>query len=183
MRKRNILVSLAIALIALSAYALTPPAPVTSYSTGFGVEIHVELFHYDPYGNLIFYSHHAGVLTNIGADFIEQQISGSASTTVAVYIGLSNDATAPQASWETIPTEISTNGMGRATGSYTDDGTGQWNVTKTFSPTGSGSCQLTGLYYAATGDFLLCADQFSSQVNYDDGDSLEVRWSLSVTGT
>ncbi|GAH29595.1 unnamed protein product, partial [marine sediment metagenome] len=40
--------------------------------------------------------------------------------------------------------------------------------------------QLTGLYWALAGDFLLCADTYNV-VNAEDGDTLEIEWSLSVT--
>ena len=179
MRKRNrVIVSLAIAL-AISAFFV--PVSVPQDGMNFGMEIHVDMYHYRD-GVLLDHSHHPGVLTDLGANFIEQQISGTASTTVAVYIGLSNDATAPTSAWVVLPTEISGSGMGRATGSYVDDGVGAWNVTNTFSVTGTQSAQLTGLYYEAAGDYLLCADQFT-QVNAEDGDSLEIVWSLSVAGT
>jgi len=145
------------------------------------IEAHVTIRHYRN-GILIGTDHHPGVLTNIGADFIEQQISGSASTTNAIYIAVSNDASTPQATWTAIPNEITTGGMGRAAGTYINDGIGQWNVTKTYNPTESGSCQLTGLYYASSGDYLLCADTFA-QINYQGGtDTVEIIWSLSVSG-
>ena len=153
----------------------------TLYETNFGVEVHVEMWLYDSEGNLKEYSHHPGVLTTLGQNWIEDQLGDSPGTEPAKWIAVSNDAGAPSSAWVVIPNEITTNGMGRAEGTYADDGDGAWNITKSFSPTGSGSCQLTGLYWASTGDYLLCADTFT-QINYEDGDTVQIRWSLSVTG-
>ena len=183
MRKKNIvIVSLAIALVALSGYSLMSMTPITTnYATTLGVEIHVDMYHYRD-GVLLSHSHHAGVLTTLGQDWIEDQLGDSPGTEAANYIALSNDAGAPSSAWTAIPNEITGNGLGRAAGTYVNDGTGQWNITKTFSVTGTQSCQLTGLYWASTGDYLLCSDTFTPCA-MEDGDSLEIIWSLSVTGS
>jgi len=145
-------------------------------------EIHVFVEHWRN-GELLSYDHHAGVLTTIGQDFIEQQISGSASTTVAIYISCSNDATSPQSSWTQLIAEINANGLARATGTYASTGIGTWNVTYTFSVTGTQSVQLYGLQWSATpvsDNNLLCADT-SSQKNCGSGDTLKVTWQCTVS--
>ena len=178
MRKRNVLVvSLAVTLVILATFSIQTPVP--QYGMDFGVEIHVDMYHYRD-GVLLDHSHHAGTLTTLGQNWIEDQLGDSPGTDPAKWIGLSNDAGAPSAAWVVLPSEITTNGLTRALGTYVDDGDGAWNITKTFSVTGTQSCQLTGLYWALSGDFLLCADTFT-QVNAEDGDSLEIVWSLSVT--
>ena len=180
MRRRNVLVvSLAVALVALSVYNIQLQTPKDGMN--FGVEIHVDMYHYRD-GLLVDHSHHPGVLTTLGQNFIEDQLGDSPATDSAKWIGLSNDATGPSAAWVVLPAEIAANGLGRAVGTYVDDGDGSWNITKTFSVTGTQSCQLTGLYWAVSGSFLLCADTFTL-VNAEDGDSLEIVWSLSVAGT
>lgn len=180
--KRRTIAVVSLLLIAFTAYLLSPSFyEQQTYGTQLGVEIHVEMWHYRD-GKLILYSHHPGVLTTLGQDWIEDQLGDSPSTDPAKWIAVSNDPTAPSSAWTAIPAEITTGGMGRAVGTYADDGTGAWNITKSFSPTESGSCQLTGLYWAITGNFLLCADTFT-QVNYENGDTVEIRWSLSVTGS
>jgi len=178
MRKRNVLVvSLAIALVALSVYNMQ--VSTSQYGMDLGVEIHVDMYHYRD-GVLLSHSHHPGTLTTLGQNWIEDQLGDTPATDPAKWIGLSNDATGPSAAWIVLPAEITTNGLARAVGTYVDDGNGSWNITKTFSVTGTQSCQLTGLYWALAGDFLLCADTFTL-VNAENGDSLEIVWSLSVT--
>lgn len=179
-RKR--LLSIVVVFTAFGLIGMTlqvPQVPEVSYTTDFGVEIHVTTWHWRD-DVLLDYSHHPGVLTTIGANWIEDQLGDSPSTDPAKWIGVSNDAGSPAAGWEVIPSEITTNGMTRAVGTYADDGTGQWNMTKTFSPTGSGSCQLTGLYWAVSGDFLLCADTYT-QINYENGDTVQIRWTITVS--
>ncbi len=179
MKRRRILLPIVVTIVILSVFTLGLEGPVESYTTEFGVEIHVSMWHFRD-GVLLDYSHHAGVLTDLGADWIEDQIGDSPATEPAKYIGLSNDATSPTAAWIVIPTEITTGGMSRAAGTYANDGTGQWNITKTFSPTGSGSAQLTGLYWASTGSLLLTADTFT-QINYESGDTVQIRWTITVS--
>lgn len=178
MKKRIAIFSILV-LATLGAVLHLPVEP--DFTGNLGLEIHVEMWHYRD-GKLLNYSHHAGVLTTLGQNWIEDQLGDSPSTDPAKWIAVSNDGTSPQSSWVVIPAEITTDGMGRAPGTYVDDGDGAWNMTITYNPTGSGSCQLTGLYWAVTGDFLLCADTFT-QVNYEDGDSVTIKWSTSVTGS
>jgi len=183
MRRRNIvIVSLAIALIALTSYSLTSLAPINNnYATAVKMEIHVDAYHWRA-GVLLMHSHHAGVLTTLGQNWIEDQLGDSPATDPAKWICLSNDATAPSSAWIVLPAEIITNGLTRAVGTYSDNGDGAWKITKIFTFTGTQSCQLTGLYWALAGDFLLCADTFT-QVNGEAQDTLEIVWSISVTGT
>lgn len=176
MRSEKLVSQLFIALLLISyvGAVLTPKPDV-------GLEVHVEMRHYRN-GKLIDYSHHPGVLTTLGANWIEDQLGDSPSTDPAKWIAVSNDGTAPSAAWVVIPAEITTGGMGRAAGTYVNDGDGEWNITITYNPTESGSCQLTGLYWAVSGDFLLCADTFT-QINYQNGDTVEIVWSLIAAGS
>lgn len=179
MRKQIGIVLFALVAIGTLGVALISTSNRIEEGTKFSAEIHVSMWHYRD-GVLLEYSHHAGVLTTIGADWIEDQLGDSPATDPAKWIALSNDAGSPSAAWTVIPTEITTNGMGRAAGTYANVGTGQWNITKSFSPTGSGSCQLTGLYWASTGSYLLCADTFT-QINYESGDTVQIQWTISVS--
>ena len=179
-RKRLLPIVVLIAAVCLLSVTLqVPQVPEVSYTTDFGVEIHVSVWQWRD-DVLLVYSHHAGVLTDLGADWIEDQLGDSPATEPAKWIAVSDDSGSPATGWIVIPVEITTNGMTRASGTYADDGTGQWNITKSFSPTGTGSCQLTGLYWASTGDFLLCADTFT-QINYESGDTVQIRWTITVS--
>lgn len=145
-----------------------------------GVEIHMWMIHRDPCGKVLMESHHAGVLTNIGKEFIEDQLFGTPNASEAVYISLSNDASSPSAAWIVIPNEISGDGADRAAGTDTDTGAGTVNVTKTFSITGSVSCQLAGLSFLASGNGLFCADTFSA-ISATSGDSIQITFMITIT--
>lgn len=143
------------------------------------IEVHVFMEHWRD-GVLLASSHHAGTLTNIGKDWIEDQLGDSPSTDPAKWIGLSNSSDSPSASWETIPDEITTGNMGRAAGTYANVDMGQWNITKSFSPSETNSTQLTGLYYAASGDYLLAADTITL-TNYQSGDTVGITWQITAS--
>jgi len=152
----------------------------SEYGTQLNFEIHVSMWHYRN-GELLEYSHHAGVLTTIGQDYIEGKLGGvndADFSNNATYIGLSNNTGAPNSGWTVIPDEITTGGMSRTTGTYVNDGVGQWNITKSFSPTESNSTRLTGLYWD-TGSDLIASDTFTA-INYQNGDTVTITWTISV---
>jgi len=146
-------------------------------------EIHVYVEHWRN-GELLSYDHHAGVLTTIGKNWIEGQISDNVQAEeYAEYISCSNDAGSPAAGWTQLPNEINANGLARAIGTYASTGDGTWNVSKTFSVTGTQSVQLYGLQWTVTpvsDNNLLCADT-SAQKNCVSGDTLKVTWQCTVT--
>lgn len=170
---------MALVAVGVVSVILVSPPTIVNDGTEFSVEIHVTMWHYRD-GVLLDTSHHLGVLTEIGKNWIEDQLGDSPGTDPAKWIGVSNDGTSPQASWEVIPSEISGSGLARAPGTYADTGNGTWTITRSFSVTGTQSCQLTGLYWSLSGNYLLCADTFT-QVNAEDGDTLEIEWSLAQT--
>ena len=143
-------------------------------------EVHVTMRHYR-YGVLIDYSHHAGVVTTAGLNWIAGQLGGTPSTDPAKWIGLSNDPSAPNAGWTEIPGEITTGGMGRALGVYTPTGDGVWEIEFVYSPTETASCQLTGLYYTSSGVGLLASDLINL-INYQaDTDTVTITWEITQT--
>jgi len=144
------------------------------------VEVHLEMWHYDEHGNLLDYSRHAGVLTDTGKEWIEDQL-GDAAVAEGDYIGMSNSTDSPSTAWSILPDETTTGGMGRAQGTYADDGTGQWNITKSFSPTETNSTQLVGLYYSAYSASSLIASDTITLVNYGSGDTVQLRFTVTVS--
>lgn len=133
----------------------------------------------------IAWSRHAGVLTTIGKNWIEDQISDSPSATPAAYIALSRNVTAPNAAWTIIPAEINTGGgLDRTVGTYTSTGNGVWTVAKQFTAdAGYTAVQLTGLQWSDTDaedNTLLCADTFTA-TTLAVGDKITVTWTLSVS--
>ena len=146
-------------------------------------EIHLWIEHYRN-GKLLSREYGAGVLTNIGADWIEQQISGSISTNATLYCADSNDAGSPLATWTELPSEITANGLDRQTGAYSSTGIGTWNVTVTKNVTGTQSTQLWGLHWNptdGTDNNLMCADSGPSQKNCVNGDTLQETWQCTVS--
>jgi len=144
------------------------------------VEVHVLVGHYRS-GTLLSLDHHAGVVTTIGLNWIEDQLGDSPSTSPADYISCSNNATSPSAAWTQIPDEIAANGLTRAQGTYASTGDGTWTIEYAFSVTGTQSVRLYGLQYGASGDNnLLCSDT-SSVKNCENGDTLTVTWTITVT--
>ncbi len=130
----------------------------------------------------IYWSRHAGVVTTIGLNWIEDQMGDSPSTDAAEWISLSTSASAPSAAWTQIPSEIASNGLERAASSYASTGNGQWTQSHQFTASGTHtSVQLTGLQYANTGDNnLLCSDTFTP-VTLSSGDKITVTWTVTVT--
>ena len=130
----------------------------------------------------VFWSHHAGVLTTIGKNWIEDQLGDSPSTDPAKWISVSTSTDSPAAGWTQIPTEIATGGLERAAGTYASTGDGVWTISHQFTASATHTnVQLTGLQYAATGDNnLLGADTFTP-VTLNSGDKLTVTWTVTVT--
>ena len=125
-------------------------------------------------------------LTNIGKDFIEQQISGTSNTSQCIYISLSNstDEVPSPNTWVKLPDEITTDGLDRNTGEYASTGTGTWTVTHTFTAGASFTVRLTGLHWKSTDDSdgnMLAAVAFNTPVTLAESDSLQVTWSGSIS--
>lgn len=133
----------------------------------------------------IYWSRHAGVLLNDGADFIEDQISDSPGVTPAAYISLSRNGRTPQATDHKIFDEIdSGGGLDRVGGTYTSTGVGQWTVAHQFTAdTDYVNVQSTGLCWSDTDNSnttTLCCDTFGA-VTLASGDKITVTWTVSVS--
>ena len=143
-------------------------------------DIHVEMLHHRD-GVLIGYSHHAGVLTTQGAEYIEQALGNNASTLLVTWIGLSNDGTAPSSAWSVIPAEITTGAMGRADGTYSSLGTGNWRIQNVFSPSGSGTFQLVGLHWSLYPEATLMASDQVTSTSYENGDTVTINFDITIS--
>jgi len=130
----------------------------------------------------ILWSRHAGVLTTIGKNWIEDQMGDSPSADPAKWIALSCNVTAPSAAWTQIPNEIVVNGLERAAGTYASTGNGVWTESKQFTASGAHvSVQLVGIQWADAGDNnLLWADTFAP-VTLANGDKLTITATTTVT--
>ncbi len=151
-------------------------------------EVHLNVQHYRD-GVLLSDEYGAGVLTNIGKEWIEAQLTGNANATEkALFCADSNDATDPPlATWTQLPSEITANGLERALGTWTTNATtyGNWTVSVTKTWTGTQSTQLWGLcwkgYADSADNVLLCADSGPSQKNGVAGDTEVETWLVTVT--
>ena len=147
------------------------------------VESHVLIQHYRD-GQLLSADHHAGVLTNIGKDWIEDQLGDSPSTDPAKWIAVDDtDASGLSAASTQLTSELAVSGLTRAEGTYASTGVGTWTVTEAFSVTGTVSAQTYSLQWVVTAQSdnnMLCYDT-SSLKNCVDGDTLTVTWTNTVT--
>ena len=133
----------------------------------------------------ILVSKHAGVLTTIGKNWIEDQMGDSPSTTPAQYISLSSSASGPSSAWTQIPTEIvDGNGLARTLGTYASTNDGVWTISKQFTcSSGSYSnVQLAGINYGVSGDNnLLSADTFTP-TSLAVGEKITITDTFTITG-
>jgi hypothetical protein len=188
--KKNFIVSSLIVLLLLSIAAFTynPTLPKDQRDADLSIDISTYSFHVSTWiqrageDEPTFWSHHAGVLTTIGANWIEDQLGDSPSTSPADYISLSTSSSSPAAGWTQIVSEIASGGLSRAQGSYTSTGDGQWTIDYQWTASATHTdVQLTGLQYGASGDGnLLAADTFTP-VTLNNGDKLTVTWTITVS--
>jgi hypothetical protein len=115
-------------------------------------------------GTIISQTYHTMTKTSQGIEWLQSKIVGTDPNNAtinawikenanATYIGLSADTSSVSASWCILPSEITSNGLGRANGAITYTGSGTWNCTYSFSVTGTQSVQEYGYYidsYAGT---------------------------------
>lgn len=150
-----------------------------------------KVFHRDRYdfkacaadASTVYYRHTShNLVTNAGFDAISSQIANTATQAAACnYIALSNDAAAPAAGDTAVASEITTNGLARAQGTYNHTaGTKVFTVSKVFTFTGTQASQKAGLLNAAsTGT--LCSENTYTQVTGNSGDTLTVTWTWTLS--
>lgn len=145
-------------------------------------DVHLRAWHRDSEGNLLMFHEGAGVLTNIGKDYIEQQLGGTPNATeIGKYVSLTDNATAPDATCVNLVTEISGNNMSRAAGTYASTGVGTWTVTYIFTASGTQAVKVAGLNWDDDGvNHLLCSDDITDATLEDD-DTLTLQWSMSAS--
>jgi hypothetical protein len=92
------------------------------------------------------------VITDIGENYVRDDLADAGSVVAVKYITLSNDAS-PVQTWTKLPNELTTGGFGRALGTVTKWTSGTdaaFNVTKKFTATGAVTAQCAGLQWAVT---------------------------------
>ena len=124
------------------------------------------------------------LLTTDGRDFFHAQVyvNTSAGTQGANYIALTTDSSGADAGDTTLPSEISTGGLGRAiatTITHTDD-TNVTTLVKTFTASGTHTAvQMSGTFNAASAGILAHEAVFTS-VTLVSSDTLQVTWTLTL---
>jgi hypothetical protein len=134
-------------------------------------------------------SESGNLITDLGEDWIRDWVglAGAGNTTArsaAMYISLSNDAS-PSASWTKLPNEVAANGFTRAVGDvaeWDNSGDAAFNVTKTFTATGTQQLQCAGLNYLVTAesDNNLFAAAAFTQTTFNADDTLTITWSITI---
>jgi len=122
-------------------------------------------------------------LTDIGKEFIEDQLLNPQTENVTKYITLSNVTGDCTSTATKLANEFTYGGLGKAECTITDTGIGSWNCSHTFTATDyMESVQVAGLNWNATAeqpDMFSCAT-FTS-VNLENGDKLTIVWSISIS--
>lgn len=138
----------------------------------------------DLYGNVKSATRNAGVLTNIGADWIEDQLGDTPSTDPAKWIAVDDSGIGGlSASSTQLTSELAASGLTRAEGTYASAGTGSWTITKAFSVTGTVTANAYSLQWSVTSQSdnnMLCYDS-SSDKNCINGDTLTVEWTVTIS--
>lgn len=136
-------------------------------------------------GIVISGAHGAGTLTNLGKDYIEQQVSGAVNASqCAKYIAQSNDTTGISVASVILPNEITVDGLQRATGTYVSTGVGAWNVSYTFTATATITTNFWSLNhgtYASDPNSMVAYDGTPGTKAMTSGDTLATTWQVSVT--
>jgi hypothetical protein len=125
------------------------------------------------------------LITDIGENFM-----GNAS------LGLENNATwaislsnvgSPLAAWTQLDTEIAANNFTRAGGTggaliWVNSGDYAFNVTYTFTATGTQQLQTAGLHWNSTpsSDLNLFAAATFTQTTFNSGDTLTIKWVITI---
>jgi len=126
----------------------------------------------------------SNLITDIGKEFVEDQLTNPQTANTTKYISLSNTSTSPSASWTKLPDEFTSLGLSRAECTIMDMGTGQFNCTHTFTATGSANnVNVAGLNWNGASDSegnLFAAATFTS-TNLEANDMISVIWIIQIS--
>jgi len=123
--------------------------------------------------------------TNVGVNMARRQLhdpSYAAATTVAQYVAVSTDSTAPASTDTSLASEQTTNGLARAAATYSSlSGTGAWQLQITMTYTGSSAITITksAIFDAASAGNMYYEVLLSPSATLNDGDAIILTWSGS----
>lgn len=143
-------------------------------------------------GQEIYRNEQHNLITTVGKDFISAQLgSTSPGSNGANYIALTTTAVTPAAGDTALASEITTNGLSRAQGTYAHTaGQSTFTVSKTFTATNSfTNVQAAGLFTAAvTGspgaggdDGTMMAENTFTAVSLANNDQLTITWTITLS--
>ncbi|MEW6605217.1 MAG: hypothetical protein AB1351_11105 [Thermoproteota archaeon] len=186
LRRNSVLIMSAPAVAAVLIGALLVSGPLQNttdkFSEGLGATGYVVISVVRD-GNEIYHYEDHNLITNAGRNFIAAELgdNDTASTSVAEFIALSTDNTAPAASDTTLAGEITTNGLQRAQGTYAHTvDADSWTISNTFQATGNHTgVQKAGLFTASSSGTMMAENTFSS-VNLASGDQLTITWTIDL---
>lgn len=124
------------------------------------------------------------IKTNAGVDFVDAQVSGTASTSTAQWIGLSTSVTAVSATDTSLPSEITANGLGRAQATYAHTvGSTTYTLTELFTATGSqsGIAKVGVLTANFPGGTLVYEVLLGTPGSLNSGDQLSAQWTVTTS--
>jgi hypothetical protein len=164
--------------------AMGNAAPAPNLAPKVNVEVTLERFNPDTglYADPVhLYTHN--LVVNSGLELIQAQLT-TANTSYTKYISVSTSASAPDAAWTVIPSEITTGGLARAEDtSIADNGVGSYIVDYQFTASATHTnVQLTGLNWEGTpgGDGHLFAAATFTPVTLNSGDKLTEQWTVTA---
>jgi hypothetical protein len=122
-----------------------------------------------------------------GASFVANQISGTVAA-VAKYLALTSSTTLSPAKGDTtLASEITTNGLARASatyGGYTApsslNGTASFTLTYTWTATATQTVGGIGIFNAASAGTLLAEAALSQNYTLNSGDSLAITYTITI---
>jgi len=127
------------------------------------------------------------IIPNVGQEWLQGQVSGSPSTSAAIYIALCNGTGTPAYTDTSIPNEYNSDGLARAAGTYTAgsaaNGDITWTVKHTFTASASfTNVRIAGLFTTSVSSQpTLFAETTLATFDLDPTNTVSITWVLAIT--
>jgi len=123
------------------------------------------------------------LVTNVGLNYSRDCIGNGACGAAFNYIAVGGNTSAQAITDTALANEFATCGLTRATGTFTNTGIGTWSLIKVFSVSGTcNNINSTGIFNASSTGTMLAEASFSN-TNVINGDSLNITWTGSQSGS
>lgn len=142
----------------------------------------MQLVHRNAAGEVLGEETVENLITNAGRDFLHSQgyNSSGLGANGLNYIALSNDTVGETAASTTLSNEIAANGLTRAQGTYAHTtGTNTTTIDKTFTASGTQSCQKAALFTASSAGTMNHVLGFT-QRSLASGDTLQITYTITL---